>query len=217
VISIAGDTTRVLVEQFGAVDAQRLGRRVGQSAADDMWAVDEALVTALVWASHRRATIGGSRAAALWCCLVSTVFVPDDFEVPLELATDRFRLEPLGPEHNERDHEAWMSSITHIRATPGFPDGKWPNEMSTEQNLADLVRHSGDFAARTGFTYSVLDGDEVIGCVYLYPTNDGGHDVGVQSWVRASRAELDVVLWETVSSWLAEAWPFERPLYEPRR
>jgi len=30
VISIAGDTTRVLVEQFGAVDAQRLGRRVGQ-------------------------------------------------------------------------------------------------------------------------------------------------------------------------------------------
>ena len=151
------------------------------------------------------------------CRLVSTLFVPDDFEVPLELATDRFRLEPLGPEHNERDHEAWTSSITHIRATPGFPDGKWPTEMSSEQNLADLVRHAGDFAARTGFTYSVLDGDEVIGCVYLYPTNDGEHDVEAQSWVRASRAELDAVLWETVSSWLAEAWPFERPLYGQRR
>lgn len=46
-VSIAGDTTRVLVEQLGAVDAQRLGRRVGQLAADDMWAVDEALVTVL--------------------------------------------------------------------------------------------------------------------------------------------------------------------------
>lgn len=170
---------------------------------------------------RRFAMVAKRSAAAGWaplsCRLVSTLFVPDDFEVPLELATDRFRLEPLGPEHNERDHEAWMASIAHIRATPGFPDGKWPTEMSAEQNLADLVRHAGDFAARTGFTYSVLDGDEVIGCVYLYPTNDGEHDVEAQSWVRASRAELDVVLWETVSSWLGEAWPFERPLYEQRR
>ena len=144
-------------------------------------------------------------------------FVPADFEVPLDLASDRFRLEPLGPEHNDRDHEAWMSSIDHIRATPGFPDGKWPTAMSAEENLADLVRHASDFAARRGFTYSVLDGDEVIGCVYIYPTKDADHDAEVQSWVRASRAELDVVLWQAVSTWLVEAWPFERPLYEPRR
>jgi RimJ/RimL family protein N-acetyltransferase len=148
---------------------------------------------------------------------VASPFFPDGFEVPLELTTDRFRLEPLGPEHNERDHQAWMSSIAHIRTTPGFPVGKWPNKMSAEQNLADLVRHAEDFATRTGFTYSVLDGDEVIGCVYLYPTDDGEHDVAARSWVRASRAELDVALWETVSAWLAEAWPFQRPLYQPRR
>jgi mRNA-degrading endonuclease toxin of MazEF toxin-antitoxin module len=37
----------VLVEQVGAVDAQRLGRRVGQLAAHEMWAVDEALITVL--------------------------------------------------------------------------------------------------------------------------------------------------------------------------
>lgn len=146
---------------------------------------------------------------------MSSPFVPDDFEVPLELATERFRLEPLGPEHNERDHEAWMSSIAHIRATPGFADRDWPAPMSSEQNLADLVRHAEDFAARTGFTYSVLDGDEVIGCVYLYPADDD-HDVDVRSWVRATRAGLDVALWRTVSTWLAEAWPFERPAYAPR-
>ncbi len=147
---------------------------------------------------------------------MSKPFVPDDFQVPHRLETDRFRLEPLGPEHNERDHEAWMSSIDHIRATPGFPDGNWPSEMSAERNLADLVRHAEDFENRTGFTYSVLDGDQVIGCVYLYPTDDGEHDVEAQSWVRASRAELDGELWQTVSTWLAEAWPFERPLYEGR-
>ncbi len=150
----------------------------------------------------------------LSCRLVSSLLDPDDFEVPLESATDRLRLERLGPEHNERDHEAWTPSITRIRVAPGSSDGKWATEMSTERNLVDLVRHAGDFAARTGFTYSVLDGDEVIGCV-LYPTND--HDVEAQSWVRASRAELDVVLWETVSWWLAEAWPCEPPLCEPRQ
>lgn len=46
-VSIAGATTRVLVEQLGAVDAQRLGRRVGRLAADEMWTVDEALATVL--------------------------------------------------------------------------------------------------------------------------------------------------------------------------
>ena len=46
-VSISGTTTRVLVEQLGAVDAQRLGRRVARLAADEMWAVDEALATVL--------------------------------------------------------------------------------------------------------------------------------------------------------------------------
>jgi hypothetical protein len=51
-------------------------------------------------------------------------FVPDEFIVPRELVTPRFRLEPLGPQHNADDHEAWTSSIEHIRATPGFPIGR---------------------------------------------------------------------------------------------
>jgi mRNA interferase MazF len=46
-VSIAGASTRVLVEQTGAVDAQRLGRRVGRLTAEEMWAVDEALATVL--------------------------------------------------------------------------------------------------------------------------------------------------------------------------
>ena len=46
-VEVAGDTTRVLVEQLGAVDAQRLGRRVGTLTAEEMWSVDEALVVVL--------------------------------------------------------------------------------------------------------------------------------------------------------------------------
>ncbi|MBD3577415.1 MULTISPECIES: N-acetyltransferase [Streptomyces] len=137
--------------------------------------------------------------------------VPDGFEVPLELAGDGFRLEPLGEQHNERDLAAWSGSIDHIRATPGYPDGSWPpaEGMTAERNRADLARHARDFADRFGFTYSVLDGDDVIGCVYIYPSDKHPDGVEVSSWVRADRAELDRPLYAAVSRWLAEAWPFE--------
>jgi mRNA-degrading endonuclease toxin of MazEF toxin-antitoxin module len=36
-----------LVEQLGAVDVQRLRRRVGRLTTEEMWSVDEALVVVL--------------------------------------------------------------------------------------------------------------------------------------------------------------------------
>ena len=99
-------------------------------------------------------------------------FVPDDYVVPLSLIGPGFRLEPLGPRHNDADHRAWMSSIEHIQATPGFSTWRWPpaDGMSLEENLRDLQRHADDFKQRVGFTYTVLDDhDIVVGCVYIYP------------------------------------------------
>ena len=46
-VEVAGRLTRVLVEQLGAVDVQRLGRRVGRLTAEEMWSVDDALVVVL--------------------------------------------------------------------------------------------------------------------------------------------------------------------------
>lgn len=46
-IDIAGHRTRVLVEQLGAVDVQRLGRRVGSLTTEEMWSVDDALAVVL--------------------------------------------------------------------------------------------------------------------------------------------------------------------------
>jgi hypothetical protein len=142
-------------------------------------------------------------------------FVPDDFAPPPGLLSDRFVLEPLGPEHNEADHAAWTSSIEHIRATPGFAESRWPRPMTLDENRADLERHARDFAARSGFTYTVLDpaDRDVIGCVYIYPDRDGGADAAVTSWVRATHAGSDTALRELISRWLSEAWPFERVSY----
>src|SRR3954454_12652358 len=145
-------------------------------------------------------------------------FVPPDFDVPPGLATSDFVLEPLGPEHNEQDYAAWSSSIEHIHATPGFPDGSWPREMTLDDNLADLERHAGDFRNRNGVTYTVLDpGDrDVIGCVYIYPLRGTDGAASVLSWVRQSHAHLDTPLWRAVTDWLEAAWPFPDVEYPPR-
>jgi hypothetical protein len=145
-------------------------------------------------------------------------FVRPDFDVPRRLETPDFVLEPLGPEHNERDYEAWTSSMDHIAATPGQGGGCWPREMTLDENRVDLERHAGDFRNRTGFTYTVLDraSRHVIGCVYIYPPPDGDADARVRSWVRASHAALDVPLWRAVSDWLASDWPFGSVEYAPR-
>ena len=152
-------------------------------------------------------------------------FVPIDFVVPDGLTAGEFRLEPLGPQHNAADYAAWTASIDHIQGTPGFAGRGWPHEMTQADNLRDLQRHAQDFAARRGFTYTVLStgtGD-VIGCVYIYPSGEdgrGGTEAGwhavVRSWVRADRAALDPVLYQVILAWLERDWPFHSIEYAPR-
>ena len=143
-------------------------------------------------------------------------FVPAGFRPPTRFSVGAHRLEPLGPEHNDRDYEAWTSSMEYIRSLPGFPDGSWPREMSLAENLGDLERHARDFAEGRGFTYTVLDADDdVVGCVYIYPSKDGIHDASVQSWLRASEAEHEAAFRAALAEWLvSDAWPFQRPLYQ---
>jgi hypothetical protein len=92
--------------------------------------------------------------------------------------------------------------------------------MTAEENLADLERHSADFRARTGFTYTVLaagvEPPTVIGCVYIYPGDTPGCDAKVASWVRAQDAGLDAVLHDAVRDWLREVWPFAHVDYATR-
>jgi hypothetical protein len=152
--------------------------------------------------------------------MTTDAFVPAGFDPPTSLVTEQFCLEPLGPQHNQADHAAWTSSIGHIRSTPGFPDGDWPPVagMTLEANLADLRRHADDFGRRKGFTFTVLDpaDRDVIGCVYLYPSSSGQGDVTAQSWVRASRSQLDRPVAEAVAQWLSTDWPWERIDYRGR-
>lgn len=44
-VLIDGETTKVLVEQVGAVDVNRLGDHVGRVSPEEMWGIDESLMT----------------------------------------------------------------------------------------------------------------------------------------------------------------------------
>ena len=46
-IDVLGETTRVLVEQVGAIDAGRLGDFVARVSPEQQWGIDEALLTVL--------------------------------------------------------------------------------------------------------------------------------------------------------------------------
>jgi mRNA interferase MazF len=46
-IAIGQQQTKVLVEQLGAVDATRLGNLVGHVSPEELWGIDEALLTVL--------------------------------------------------------------------------------------------------------------------------------------------------------------------------
>jgi hypothetical protein len=142
-------------------------------------------------------------------------FVPTEFEVPQHFEGTGFHLEPLGPEHNRRDHVAWMSSIDHIRASPGMEGREWPLPMTLEENLRDMEMHAAEFAERKAFTYSILDGDEVIGCLYIYPSPEPEIDADVRSWVRSSRADMDRAVRGELTEWLDAEWPFDAISYAP--
>jgi hypothetical protein len=146
-------------------------------------------------------------------------FFEPGFMPPAPPRGSGYRLTQLLVEHNEADLAAWSSSVEHIHATPGFEQRPWPDApMTLERNRADLQAHVDDFAARRGFTYTVLSdpGGDVVGCLYIYPSPLPGVDAHVRSWVRADRSELDGRLYRTVRGWLDTEWPFSSDDYAPR-
>ena len=146
--------------------------------------------------------------------------VPDDFDVPQVLETERLRLRPLTINDAIKDFDAVTTSEQRLR-TVYDPGGDWPSGLTLEQNIIELGWHQVEFQLRTSFAYTVvsLDESEVMGCMYIYPTRNSDYDAGITMWVRQSRVDegLDEHLFATVESWIADCWPFTNPAYPGRR
>jgi hypothetical protein len=138
--------------------------------------------------------------------------VADDFEVPAGLEHERFRLRMLTVDDVEKDFDAINARVDHLGAPrPPFVD-------TIRLNLVDLGWHQKEFELRRSFAYTVVapDESEVLGCVYLNPSET--HDAEVRLWVTKSAWEdgLDPVLEAAVRDWVATRWPFERVAFGER-
>lgn len=146
--------------------------------------------------------------------------VPESFDVPEKLETERMRLRPLTISDAVKDFEAVITSEERLR-TIFNPGGDWPLGLTLEQNIIELGWHQTEFQLRTSFAYTVvsLDESEVLGCVYIYPTSISEYDAEITMWVRQSRVEegLDQHLFETVETWVSDCWPLANPAYPGRR
>jgi len=145
-------------------------------------------------------------------------FVPDDFEIPTSLETDRFRLRMLSVNDVEKDYEAVIESRELLHTLFGGP---WPRSGFTlEENLADLKRHQQEFLRRKAFAYTVVSLDEtrVLGCVYINPPKNIDADAVVFMWVRQTEYDkgLDEILFDKVRNWISSDWPFKKVDYPGR-
>ncbi len=142
--------------------------------------------------------------------------VPRDFEIPIGMETDRYRLRMLTVHDVVKDYEAVMSSVDHLKGVLD-PDSNWPEGLSLEQDLIDLGWHQKEFQRRSSFAYTVMSLDEqrCLGCIYIYPSTEA--DAEVFLWVRKDEFEtLDEHLNQSVRNWMSETWPFGEIKYPGR-
>lgn len=143
-------------------------------------------------------------------------FVPGDFEVPVLLETEHFRIRPLKPSDVDLDYKAVMSSVEHLKGV--FGRGGWPSrDLTKEQDLRSLEMHYNQFLRREAFTFTVmnLEETECLGCIYIYPSRLDIYKAEIIMWVTADKFAkgLDAVLFQTVKQWVQKDWPFEKVVY----
>ena len=148
-------------------------------------------------------------------------FLPEDFDIPECLETNRLRLRMLKISDVIKDYDAVMSSVEHLLKTKPFgPNQKWPKELTLEQNLIDLGWHQKEFQRRSSFAYTVLNLNETkcLGCIYIEPSSKLEYQAKIHMWVRQSEVSsgLDEHLFNAVKKWMSEKWPFNSVAYPGR-
>lgn len=148
-------------------------------------------------------------------------WLPDDFIHPerVDLSTGH-HLRPIREADVDIDYPAVMRSRDRLWAKYGSTWG-WPVEtMSFEADKEDLARHEREIAAHASFNYAVVNEDEteLLGCVYIDPSEGGSDADAIVSWWVVDDAvgtELESALDGFVPTWLNQVWPFAKVRYEP--
>jgi hypothetical protein len=150
----------------------------------------------------------------------AAAFIPAEFEPPVLVEMEGFKLVPLGPELVDVDYAAYMSSIEHLQQTFTRSSG-WPHaELDAEDAMQDMLNEEGRFERRESFAYAVLtpDGARERGCIYVRPSSKPGYAAEVALWVTQAEldAGFDAELYAWASQWIEESWPFAQVAYPGR-
>jgi hypothetical protein len=147
-------------------------------------------------------------------------FLRDGFEAPELVATDLFKIQVLSIHVAVKDYDAVMTSRKELWTRFGEIWGWPPEDLSLEQDMIDLAWHQKEFQLGNAFAYSVmsLDDRQLLGCVYIDPTEVNGFEAEVFYWVRTSELAtgLEDDLGRFVRNWIGSAWPFKHVLYPGR-
>ena len=151
---------------------------------------------------------------------INTSLIPADFDAPVLVEAEGFKIVPLGPDLVEMDFAAYMSSIEHLQKT-FTRSTSWPHEGITDADaMLDMQTEQARFEARESFAYAVLtpDGTRERGCVYVHPSQLDGYDAQVRMWVTKAEfdAGFDAQLFEWAKGWVESDWPFEKVAYPGR-
>ena len=116
-------------------------------------------------------------------------FVSNEFSVPTEIETDRFRVRLLTMADTAKDYDAYMTSMEHLPKIFDPNDTVWPTpDVNMRMAFSDTAFCEWEHYTRQSFSYGVFDLDDrrELGCVYVWPTHKSGYDAQLMTWVRAS-------------------------------
>ncbi len=151
----------------------------------------------------------------------ATPWLPDGWDHPtrVELPTGH-HLRPIRADDVDLDMPAVMGSRERLWSIYGEAWGWPPATMTAEQDREDLQHHADEMVTHESFNYALFDADEteLIGCVYIDPTDKPGGDADISWWVRDEYvgSEVESALDELVPRWIAEEWPLQQPRYVGR-
>src|SRR3954454_651538 len=113
-------------------------------------------------------------------------WLPADFVHPeqVDLPTGD-HLRPIRESDIDIDYPAVMDNRDYIFSIFGEAWG-WPQEdMTRDEDQAELARHERENLAHMSFNYAVLDKDEsrLYGCIYIAPPEKTGADADISWWI----------------------------------
>lgn len=127
-------------------------------------------------------------------------------------------LRPIRASDTELDMDAVMGSRERLWSIYGEAWGWPPASMTAEQDRADLQRHADEMQTHESFNFALFDADEteLIGCVYIDPSEAETADADISWWVRDEYVgtELEAALNKFVPAWIERDWPLANPRFD---